>query len=129
MCVSLQAVKSERKCNQYIRAYRTQAIIIPILYFTFAAGPYIGYMSDISQSGSGGSPILKEYSNELIVVGLHLGNMTIGGSIYIAQNGTLITVITNHIRGEEYDESRCKHHCPPGCNCSPYNEDMFSLAN
>ena len=65
-------------------------------------------MSDISQSGSGGSPILKEYNKELIVVGLHLSNMTIGGSIYIAQNGTLITMIINHIQGKAYDDSKCK---------------------
>lgn len=83
-------------------------IIIDPLCLLIIAGPYIGYLSDISQSGSGGSPILKEYNKELMVVGLHLGNMTIGGSIYIAQNGTLITVIVDHIRGKEYDESKCK---------------------
>ena len=37
-------------------------------------GPYIGHMAE-SYGGSSGSPMLREYNNELIVVGLHRGDL------------------------------------------------------
>ena len=78
------------------------------VYFLVAAGPYIGHMAE-SYGGSSGSPMLREYENELIVVGLHRGDLSKEDHTYI-NVATLITVILNDIRMVDYDDSECKWH-------------------
>lgn len=64
----------------------------------FTTGPYIGHMVT-TDTGSSGSPILKEYHNTWAVVGLHRGTNT-DAEINIA---THISVIVDDILGEAYD--------------------------
>ena len=61
-----------------------------------------------SYGGSSGSPMLREYNNELIVVGLHRGDLGSQGHTYV-NVATLITVILDDIRMVEYD-SECEWH-------------------
>ena len=80
----------------------------PSLYFLIIAGPYIGHLAE-SFPGSSGSPILREYNNELIVVGLHRGDLGSQGHTLI-NVATLITVILDDIRTVPYNDSKCKWH-------------------
>lgn len=59
--------------------------------------------------GSSGSPMLREYNNELIVVGLHRGDLGGQGHTYV-NVATLITVILDDIRMVEYDDSKSEWH-------------------
>ena len=62
-----------------------------------------------SYGGSSGSPMLREYNNELIVVGLHRGDLSSQGHTYV-NVATLITVILDDIRKVKYDDSKCEWH-------------------
>ena len=62
----------------------------------FAIGPYIGHTAT-TDTGSSGSPILREYNDDWIVVGLHCGALQ--KEINVA---TIITVITDEIQGMPY---------------------------
>lgn len=76
-------------------------------HFSFiVAGPYIGHMATTS-GGSGGSPLLREYNNELIVIGLHRGDLALGGYAY-TKIATLITVIVADVQMKYYDDNNCK---------------------
>lgn len=76
--------------------------------FPVAAGPYIGHMAE-SYGGSSGSPMLREYKNGLIVVGLHRGDLSNKGHTYI-NVATLITFILDDIQMVDYDDSESKGH-------------------
>ena len=62
-------------------------------------GPYIGH-SATTFAGSSGSPILREYNNELVVVGLHRSGIEVKDGINIA---THIHVIVDDIQGKSYE--------------------------
>ena len=79
----------------------------PHSLFLIAAGPYIGHMAT-SYEGSSGSPMLREYKNGLIVVGLHRGDLSKKGHTHV-NVATLITVILDDIRRVKYD-SKSKWH-------------------
>ena len=66
------------------------------LLFVFAIGPYIGHAA-ATDTGSSGSPILREYDHDWIVVGLHCGALQ--KEINVA---TRITVIVDDILGKPY---------------------------
>ena len=68
------------------------------------AGPCIGHMATTS-GGSGGSPLLREYNNELIVIGLHRGELDNYTHIKVA---TLITVIVADVQMMYYDDNDSK---------------------
>ena len=53
--------------------------------------------------------MLREYNNELIVVGLHRGDLGSQGHTYV-NIATLITVILDDIRMVDYDDSKCEWH-------------------
>ena len=58
-----------------------------------------------TDTGSSGSPILREYHNKWVVVGLHRGSNF--GSVNIA---TLITVIVDDIQGVAYSGKGIHQH-------------------
>ena len=102
--------KPLHRWHAYISTYAPQQFSHRVLlhYFLIFEGPYIGHMAT-SYGGSSGSPMLREYNNELIVVGLHRGDLGSQGYTYI-NIATLITVILDDIRMVDYDDSKCKEH-------------------
>lgn len=73
-------------------------------YSHFITGPYMGHVAT-TDIGSSGSPILREYHNRWVVVGLHRGSKF--GSVNIA---TLMTVIVDDIQGIAYTGTGIHHH-------------------
>lgn len=85
-----------------------------IIHHTLSAtGPYIGHVAT-TDAGSSGSPVLREFHGQWIVVGLHCGTLAMGEKK--VNYATLITAIVDHMRGKSYTEE-CKQTTMHGYTC------------